>query len=83
VNPEKQPANPLTATICLSTEATSVNCTIARGQLSVLCPPVANPEAQDHGLLIPSTPAIHPSTDPMSVNSAIVNYVFVLFKSDF
>jgi hypothetical protein len=61
--------------ICLSTKATSVNCTIARGQLSVICPPIANPEAQDHGLLIPSTPAIGPSTDVTSVNGAIVNYV--------
>jgi hypothetical protein len=74
-NPEKKPANPSTAAIRLSTEATSVNCTIARGQLSVMCPPVANPEAQDHGLLIPLTPTIPSSTNAMSVNGAIVNYV--------
>jgi hypothetical protein len=40
-----------------------------------MCPPVANPEAQDHGLLIPLTPAIRPSTNVTSINGAIVNFV--------
>jgi hypothetical protein len=53
----------------------SVNCTIARGQLSVICPPVVNPEAQNHGRLIPLTPAIHPFANATSVNRAIVNFV--------
>ncbi len=74
-NPEKQPANPSTAAIRLSTKAMSVNCTIARGQLSVICPPVVNSEAQDHGLLIPLTPAIYPPTNATSVNGTIVDYV--------
>ncbi len=71
--PEAQdgdPADPSTAVIRPSTNATSVNGATAGGQLRVICPLVAIPEEQDCCPADPSTTTICPSTNATSVKGA-------------
>jgi hypothetical protein len=66
------PADPSTAAIHPSTDATSVNGATAGGQLRVICPSVAISEEQDRCPADPSTATIRPSTNATSFNGASV-----------